>query len=278
MNNGALPSKGLVIRNPWIDLILSGRKTWEMRSKPTSIRGEIALIRAGSGLVCGVATLVDCLPPLSLEELRATTSFHAIPDSELEEAYKRGWNTPWVLQDVKRLDPPVPYEHPSEAVVWVNLSDSGRDDAGNPDDVDADDPESRKLDTSMSPAATAAHTSAGREVTGREWVEIRLTDANVEHGHIYLRTAEHLFPADCIGGSKRSMAGRYIRVRFNPGTVVETDIDGKKMILRNRSSQRDFFTRTGTKGGDIVRITRTSEREFTIAMADRAGASTPEIS
>lgn len=160
MNNGSLPSKGLVIRHPWIDLILSGRKTWEMRSKPTSIRGEIALIRAGSGLVCGVATLVDCLPPLSLEELRATTSFHAIPDSELEEAYKGGWNTPWVLQDVNRLDPPVPYEHPPGAVVWVNLSDGGRDDAGSPDDVD--DPEPRRLGTSMSLSAATAHTSSCR--------------------------------------------------------------------------------------------------------------------
>ncbi len=38
--------KALVIRSPWIDLILAGSKTWEMRTKPTSIRGRVALIKA----------------------------------------------------------------------------------------------------------------------------------------------------------------------------------------------------------------------------------------
>ncbi|MBD8246954.1 ASCH domain-containing protein [Xanthomonas campestris] len=41
--------KGLVIDEPWISLILSGQKTWEMRSRATSIRGRIALIKKGSG-------------------------------------------------------------------------------------------------------------------------------------------------------------------------------------------------------------------------------------
>jgi hypothetical protein len=44
---------GLVIDKPWIDLILDGKKTWEMRSTLTKKRGKIALIRKGSkaGLV-----------------------------------------------------------------------------------------------------------------------------------------------------------------------------------------------------------------------------------
>ncbi len=32
--------KGLIIRQPWIDLILSGKKTWEMRSKANSRPSE----------------------------------------------------------------------------------------------------------------------------------------------------------------------------------------------------------------------------------------------
>jgi len=36
---------GLIIREPWISHILSGAKTWEMRTTPTRYRGPIGLIR-----------------------------------------------------------------------------------------------------------------------------------------------------------------------------------------------------------------------------------------
>jgi hypothetical protein len=56
--------KGLVIREPWIDMILDGAKTWELRTQRTTVRGEIALIRKGTGQIEGVAHLVDSLPQL----------------------------------------------------------------------------------------------------------------------------------------------------------------------------------------------------------------------
>jgi len=43
--------KGLIIDTPHIDNILSGQKTWEMRSTQTKQRGLVALIRKGSGTV-----------------------------------------------------------------------------------------------------------------------------------------------------------------------------------------------------------------------------------
>ena len=46
---------GLIIREPWIGYILSGAKTWEMRTTPTLRRERIGLIRKGTGLVIGVA-------------------------------------------------------------------------------------------------------------------------------------------------------------------------------------------------------------------------------
>src|SRR5882724_4451059 len=54
--------KALVIDEPWITAILKGDKTWEMRKKNCKIRGEIALIRKGSGLVVGTAHVVDSRP------------------------------------------------------------------------------------------------------------------------------------------------------------------------------------------------------------------------
>ncbi len=51
--------RGLIIRSPHIENILAGKKTWEMRSSRINIRERIALIKAGSGCVVGVADIVD---------------------------------------------------------------------------------------------------------------------------------------------------------------------------------------------------------------------------
>jgi hypothetical protein len=58
--------KGLIIKSPWIDKILAGEKTWEIRGSNTKIRGKISLIKSGSGMILGKADLVDCVPRVSL--------------------------------------------------------------------------------------------------------------------------------------------------------------------------------------------------------------------
>ncbi|MGL1404420.1 ASCH domain-containing protein [Vibrio parahaemolyticus] len=67
--NGIEVTRALIIRKPWIHLILAGLKTWEMRSTKTKIRGTIALIEQGTGLIVGLANLTDSLEPLSHAEL-----------------------------------------------------------------------------------------------------------------------------------------------------------------------------------------------------------------
>lgn len=51
-------TKALIIADPWIEYILDGSKTWEMRSKSTSYQGWIGLIGKGTGKVKGIAELV----------------------------------------------------------------------------------------------------------------------------------------------------------------------------------------------------------------------------
>jgi hypothetical protein len=69
--------KALIVREPWIDLILDGHKTWELRTRPTSIRGQIALIRQGSGQIEGVVNLADVLPRMSPAGLAVPLNFTA---------------------------------------------------------------------------------------------------------------------------------------------------------------------------------------------------------
>ena len=111
--------KGLVIAEPWISLIVSGEKTWEMRSRNTLVRGRIALIRKGSKTVIGVADLVRTLPKLSRSELKASVGKHRVPENEIGKDFKH--STAWVLQRARPLREPVPYHHPAGAAIWVNL-------------------------------------------------------------------------------------------------------------------------------------------------------------
>lgn len=113
--------KGLVIESQWVSLILAGRKTWEMRSQATNIRSTIGLIRKGTGHLFGVVDLVDCFKPLSTEQMIANVALHQIPEHMIRGGGVEKWRTPWVLENPVSLRTPVPYDHPSGAVVWVQL-------------------------------------------------------------------------------------------------------------------------------------------------------------
>jgi hypothetical protein len=114
--------KGLIIDEPWIGLILLGKKSWEMRKTACHHRGRIALIRKGSGRIVGRADVVDSLQSLDTTETYARAEpQHRIPVGRQELAFKDGWRTPWVLANAHALDASVPYKHPSGAVIWVNL-------------------------------------------------------------------------------------------------------------------------------------------------------------
>jgi len=110
--------KGLIIKDPWVDLILRGEKTWEIRSSNVKIRGEIALIKSGTGKIFGTVELVDS-KELTLEEYRDSEDFHFIPEEKLKLPYKRTYA--WFLKNPNMFDTPIPYHHPQGAVIWVNL-------------------------------------------------------------------------------------------------------------------------------------------------------------
>jgi len=113
--------KGLIIDTPPIDNILSGRKTWEMRSTATKQRGPIALIRKGSGRVVGVAEIIDSIGPLSEADLLANHDKHLISEDRIKSGAVAKWKHAWVLRNARPLERPVSYIHPSGAVIWVNL-------------------------------------------------------------------------------------------------------------------------------------------------------------
>ena len=112
--------KALLVKKPWIDEILSGRKTWEIRGSATAVRGKIALVESGTGHVVGTCEITDVLGPLSFAELRRNASKHRAMRGLRKLPYKR--THAWVLAKARRFKTPVPYNHPQGAVIWVNLS------------------------------------------------------------------------------------------------------------------------------------------------------------
>ena len=112
--------QGLVIAEPYISQILSGDKTWELRSRQTTKRGPIALIKKGSGKIVGTALLSGVGPKLELGSFAKYYSKHRFPNEKARSPDFKWW-VPWILDDVVKLDVPISYNHPSGAVTWVNL-------------------------------------------------------------------------------------------------------------------------------------------------------------
>jgi hypothetical protein len=83
------------------------KKAWEMRSRNTTVRGRIGLMRKGSKTIVGVA------------DLRDNVAKHQVIASEIDDNFKH--NTAWVLQRAEPLRQPIPFRFPVGAVIWVNL-------------------------------------------------------------------------------------------------------------------------------------------------------------
>ena len=111
-----MSDRALIIKKRWLDLILEGKKTWEIRGSDTKIRGMIGLIESGSGLIVGECELVTSCPVFDGDAL--LECLHGISDwSDIK--YKNPHA--WVLKNTKRYEKPKPYNHPQGAVIWVKI-------------------------------------------------------------------------------------------------------------------------------------------------------------
>lgn len=113
--------RGLVVREPYVDWIVDGEKTWELRGSATKVRGPIALIAGGTGTVVGTCELRDSIGPLTVEDLRKNARKLNQRPSDFHEPLYYTRTYAWVLANARRLPKPVSYEHPSGAVIWVKL-------------------------------------------------------------------------------------------------------------------------------------------------------------
>jgi len=113
----------LSIKKEWLDLILSGRKTWEIRSAECHKRGLIRLAESKSGksqfrgYIVGEAMVEDAFE-VTLDTLSAHPDKHCIPDVGII-SYTRIFA--WVLKDARRYEIPQSYKPKVGAMTWRRL-------------------------------------------------------------------------------------------------------------------------------------------------------------
>lgn len=127
---------GLIIKKKWLDLIVSGEKTIEIRGSDTKkIDQKIYLLESGTGRV-QAECVIRATYPISCSDWCEEIDRHCvdIPYSELIKRYKNPYA--WVLSEVEPIEGIWYYEHPKGAVVWVKnvkpvvrckMSESGTD-------------------------------------------------------------------------------------------------------------------------------------------------------
>jgi hypothetical protein len=116
-SNGAL-----IIDKPWIELILSGQKSWEMRTTKFKKLGYIALVEKGTKTITGIARIDGYTEQLSLAQLEQHEAKHRVLKSQYTASdYK--WFTAMKLSNVLRLERSIKYEHKNGTVIWVKLSE-----------------------------------------------------------------------------------------------------------------------------------------------------------
>lgn len=119
--------RALIIKPIWLNQILEDeakRKTWEMRSAATNIRGTIGLIESGTGFIVGQADITGSLGPLTADEYDSWFYKHRIPPdlTNIKAKYLHAWR----MENAKRYKKPVKYKHPSGAVIWVTLTEKDK--------------------------------------------------------------------------------------------------------------------------------------------------------
>jgi hypothetical protein len=108
---------GLVVKQPWADMLVDGSKTWEIRRTNTKRRGRIFILSNGEKIGEGNLTAVH--GPCSVDELENYIDKHKV-NNEFLRKYSRGKKLfAWEIS-AKRIRK-TGYKHPKGAIIWVKM-------------------------------------------------------------------------------------------------------------------------------------------------------------
>ena len=108
----------LVLKAPWLDLILSGKKTWEIRGTQTKQRGTVHLALSGAGGQIAGQCRIGKSYAINKKTLSKHFTKHRIADLSII-TYRKPHV--WEISHARRYKQPFAYDHPQGAVNWVRL-------------------------------------------------------------------------------------------------------------------------------------------------------------
>ena len=109
-------TRALVVKKKWLDLILAGAKTWEIRGSSTSKRGWIHFAESqAGGKLRGRGRLVNCFC-ISTESFHLHYNEHCVPSLSMVPYVKI---YAWVFEDVEEFEKPFEFDQKPGAVTWV---------------------------------------------------------------------------------------------------------------------------------------------------------------
>lgn len=115
--------RALLVKENWGDAILTGSKTWELRTTDTKIRGRVFIAYSGTGMIFGSVELSDTIP-VDVETLLMNTDKHKLDHEQIADWNIKPTSHAWVMTDSIKFEKPIPYDHPQGAVIWVTLPDT----------------------------------------------------------------------------------------------------------------------------------------------------------
>lgn len=96
---------GLIVKKRWLNLILSGKKTIEIRGSNTKKIGQpIYLLESGTNLVKGTC-IIDSTYPIDCWESSGCESDKSLKFFKLDfPMVKWSDSEPWLIEDLKKLE------------------------------------------------------------------------------------------------------------------------------------------------------------------------------
>ena len=114
-----VPEKGLIMDLCWIQLVLSGAKTWEIRSTDASFRGRFGLCKKGRCL--GSVELV-AVHEVSRDDLEQQRDKHQVQDLRMFDSKPRLFA--WELARPCKFTEAVQYDASRAGQRWISLQNT----------------------------------------------------------------------------------------------------------------------------------------------------------
>jgi hypothetical protein len=120
------PKSGIILKDEWLEMILSGQQIWEIRSMRTHKRERVALAQSGAPVLLGDVEIIGCVKIDDLL-LRANIKKHGVPlhrHAEIVSGYKNIFA--WELARPRRYKMPILYTRAKGQMTWIDLVDQQR--------------------------------------------------------------------------------------------------------------------------------------------------------